>query len=88
MDLLIAAHALAAGATLATNNPREFRRIAGLDVEDWLDSLDDDACRPFDHPAQPCPRPVPFEDLAEKRGGRHEPGPDRTAGIQRSGARK
>ena len=34
-DLLIAAHARALGATLITNNLREFRRIPGLKVEDW-----------------------------------------------------
>jgi len=36
MDLLIAAHALALGAVLATNNEREFRRVPGLRVEKWL----------------------------------------------------
>ena len=35
-DLLIAAHALALGLTLVTHNTREFSRIAGLQVEDWL----------------------------------------------------
>jgi tRNA(fMet)-specific endonuclease VapC len=35
-DLLIAAHALALGYTLVTDNEREFRRIAGLPVENWL----------------------------------------------------
>lgn len=34
-DLLIAAHARALGATLVTNNVREFRRVPGLTVEDW-----------------------------------------------------
>ena len=38
MDLMIGAHALALGATLATNNTREFSRIRGLTVVDWLDS--------------------------------------------------
>jgi tRNA(fMet)-specific endonuclease VapC len=36
MDLLIAAHALALGVTLVTNNVREFRRVEGLVIEDWL----------------------------------------------------
>lgn len=36
MDLLIAAHALASGTTLVTNNEWEFRRVAGLAVENWL----------------------------------------------------
>lgn len=35
-DLLIASHALALGLTLVTHNTREFSRIAGLQVEDWL----------------------------------------------------
>lgn len=34
MDTLIAAHALAIGATLVTND-RAFRRVPGLIVEDW-----------------------------------------------------
>ena len=35
-DLLIAATALEHGATLVTNNAREFARVPGLVVEDWL----------------------------------------------------
>ena len=35
-DLWIAAHALAAGLTLATNNRREFTRIDGLQLADWV----------------------------------------------------
>jgi tRNA(fMet)-specific endonuclease VapC len=35
-DLLIAAHALAIGATLVTDNDKEFARITGLQVENWL----------------------------------------------------
>ena len=35
-DLWIAAHALAEGATLVTNNTREFGRIEALAVEDWV----------------------------------------------------
>ena len=34
-DLLIAAHARALGATLVTNNVREFGRVPGLAVENW-----------------------------------------------------
>ncbi len=34
-DMLIAAHARSLGATLITNNLKEFRRISGLHVEDW-----------------------------------------------------
>lgn len=36
MDLLIAAHALSLNATLVTNNEREFRRVSGLRVENWV----------------------------------------------------
>ncbi|MFT7722022.1 MAG: type II toxin-antitoxin system VapC family toxin [Roseateles sp.] len=35
-DLLIAAHARALGLTLVTDNMREFGRIPGLAVENWL----------------------------------------------------
>jgi len=35
-DLWIASHALALGVTLATNNEREFRRVPGLNVENWV----------------------------------------------------
>jgi tRNA(fMet)-specific endonuclease VapC len=34
-DVLIAATALAHGATLVTRSVREFRRVKGLRVEDW-----------------------------------------------------
>ena len=34
-DLWIAATAIAYGATLVTNNTREFSRITGLQIEDW-----------------------------------------------------
>jgi len=36
-DLWIAAHAKAAGLILVTNNEREFRRIAGLEIQNWAD---------------------------------------------------
>jgi tRNA(fMet)-specific endonuclease VapC len=36
MDLLIAAHALSLGTRLATNNEREFKRVRGLRVENWI----------------------------------------------------
>ncbi len=35
-DLWIAAHAKAAGLTLVTNNEREFRRIQGLKIQNWV----------------------------------------------------
>lgn len=38
LDLLIAAHALAAGAILVTNNTAEFSRVPGLKVENWAAS--------------------------------------------------
>ena len=34
-DLMIAAHARSLGATLITNNMREFVRVSGLVVENW-----------------------------------------------------
>jgi tRNA(fMet)-specific endonuclease VapC len=34
-DLWIAAHALASGLTLVTNNEKEFRRVRGLKVQNW-----------------------------------------------------
>ena len=36
-DLLIAAHALAAGLTVVTANAREFSRVPGLKVDNWLE---------------------------------------------------
>lgn len=36
LDTLIAAHALSLRWTLATHNVREFRRVPGLAVSDWL----------------------------------------------------
>ena len=38
LDMMIGAHALSLGVTLATNNTREFSRIKGLTVVDWLES--------------------------------------------------
>jgi tRNA(fMet)-specific endonuclease VapC len=35
-NLVIAATALAVGGTLVTHNTKEFRRVVGLPVEDWL----------------------------------------------------
>ena len=37
LDMMIGAHALAQGVTLATNNTREFSRIKGLTIVDWLE---------------------------------------------------
>lgn len=36
LDMLIAAHAMALDATLVTGNEREFSRVEGLKVENWL----------------------------------------------------
>jgi tRNA(fMet)-specific endonuclease VapC len=35
-DLWIAAHAKAANLVLVTNNEREFRRVAGLKIQNWI----------------------------------------------------
>jgi tRNA(fMet)-specific endonuclease VapC len=35
-DMLIAAHALALDSVIVTNNVREFSRVPGLTVENWL----------------------------------------------------
>lgn len=35
LDLLIAAHALATGSILVTDNLREFKRVPGLQVQNW-----------------------------------------------------
>lgn len=37
IDTLIAAHAKALGLTLVTNNTREFSRVDGLELEDWVE---------------------------------------------------
>lgn len=38
LDTLIAAHSLSLGTILVTNNEREFRRVKGLRVKNWLTS--------------------------------------------------
>ena len=38
MDTLIAAHALASGKTLVTNNVREFERVEGLELVNWAEN--------------------------------------------------
>lgn len=35
-DMLIVAHARHIGATVVTNNERQFRRVPGLSVQNWL----------------------------------------------------
>ena len=41
LDMMIGAHALSLGVTLVTNNTKEFSRIKGLTIVDWLASGDD-----------------------------------------------
>ncbi len=38
-DLLIAGHARSVGAALITSNVREFRRVPGLRIENWLSDI-------------------------------------------------
>ena len=38
MDMLIAAHAKSEGLILVTHNVREFSRVPGLSVENWVES--------------------------------------------------
>lgn len=35
-DLLISAHALSRGLILVTNNVKEFERVGGLQIENWI----------------------------------------------------
>ncbi|WP_245960345.1 type II toxin-antitoxin system tRNA(fMet)-specific endonuclease VapC [Hydrogenothermus marinus] len=35
-DMLIAAHAKSIGAILVTNNEKEFKRVEGLKIENWI----------------------------------------------------
>ena len=39
-DLWIAAHARAEGLTLVTNNQKEFRRVKGLKLQNWVTQAD------------------------------------------------
>ncbi len=36
MDTLVAAHALSQNSILITNNTKHFRRVPGLEIENWL----------------------------------------------------
>ena len=38
LDTLLAGHALSLGATMVTNNIREFSRVSGLTLENWMKS--------------------------------------------------
>ncbi len=37
LDTMIASHAKSLGLTLVTNNVREFKRVTGLEIENWVD---------------------------------------------------
>jgi len=37
LDMMIAGHAKALGYTLVTNNTKEFERVAGLNLENWVE---------------------------------------------------
>jgi tRNA(fMet)-specific endonuclease VapC len=37
LDTMIAAHALSLGATLVTNNTREFAKLKGLSLQNWVE---------------------------------------------------
>ena len=39
LDTQIAAHALALGCTLVTSNTREFERVGGLRLENWIEPM-------------------------------------------------
>ena len=40
LDMLIAAHAVSLGATVVTNNMKDFAKYPGLLLENWLASID------------------------------------------------
>jgi tRNA(fMet)-specific endonuclease VapC len=65
MDLLIAAHASALVATVVTENVGEFRRIRGLNVENWLEYAGRAGSAPG-QPARPC---ATSDDDGNRRGG-------------------
>jgi len=35
-DMLLTAHAISLGVTIVTNNAREFERVEGLKIENWV----------------------------------------------------
>ncbi len=41
LDTLIAAHAYSLEATIITNNVKEFKRVANLKIENWLDTSEE-----------------------------------------------
>lgn len=47
LDTQIAAHALALGCTLVTNNTREFARIGGLALDNWAEPLLNEPPAPY-----------------------------------------
>lgn len=46
LDTMIAAHALSLSAVLVTNNTREFARVKGLQLENWVVQPSPRQCRP------------------------------------------
>lgn len=42
MDMLIAGHALSLGYTVVTNNVKEFNRVEGLKIENWVEVTTND----------------------------------------------
>lgn len=72
-DLWIAAHARAAGLVLVSNNEREFRRVPGLEVENWLESKVGEKAAAYSRRrrkarARPSPAdPAPLDPAADLR---------------------
>lgn len=81
-DIWIAAHARAAGLVLVSNNEREFRRVPGLEVENWLESKVREKAAAYSRrrrkararsfPADPAPVD-PAADLRQIARGLHSP---------------
>jgi tRNA(fMet)-specific endonuclease VapC len=47
-ELWIACHALAESATLVTHNTREFQRVGGLKLDDWVLAAQESGAQPTD----------------------------------------